>query len=214
MDINNAKSILSSSVKNIHSRFGKVTIENIEAEVINQSCLEILKHRRSNTASNEMAIVNSFAAAASELFKEYDKGRAAFAGMGVMANVSWEGMWDHLRNYFQKTHGTSIDNVEVENLTFYSSKHSRYEQDKFISESEVGRIINLTFSEKRKSIMVSIEPSLSPKPGNIIKQENRKSIYAGTDPDYCFTVEFDDFEEVSGFSMELVNRRVKVVYFE
>jgi hypothetical protein len=210
----NAKTILASCFQNINNRSGKLTIENVDAEVINHSCLQILQCRREGIETNEMGIIEAFTTAATELIPQYTKERSAHAFVGVMANCQWEGMWDHLRNYFQKTHGISIDGVESENLTFYSSKHKRYENGNLVSESEVPRVVNLSFTNGRNEVMVSIEPSLSPKPGVISKRAENVSVYNGTDPDYRFTIEFDEYEEIAGFILELVDRGVKIVYFE
>lgn len=211
---NNAVTILANSLQNIHKRTGQLTIANVEAEVINHSCFQILQCRRNGVMVDEMAIIDSFNQAALQLIEEFDEGKTLATTMGVHANLAWEGMWDFLRNYFQKTHGVSIDEAQSENQTYYSNKHARYENGTFVSESEVQRIVNLTFTNDRHEIMVTIEPALSPKTGIILTRESNKCIYNGTDPDYRFDIEFDEFDEVSLFTLYLVDRGVKIIYFE
>ena len=68
---------------------------------------------------------------------------AAF--IAIYQNISWAGMWDFLRDYFQKKHGESIDSIVGEPLIFYSQKHKRFENGVLISTSKVERNINLNF---------------------------------------------------------------------
>src|SRR5690606_41043408 len=60
--------------------------------------------------------------------------------------------------YFQKNHGIQIDEVETEPAIFYSTKHKRYENNSFVSESEVERTINLNFVDNKEELVVGIAP--------------------------------------------------------
>lgn len=211
MDIQKAKGILSQSITNLQSRRGQITIADVEAEVINNACLSILKNK---DIANSMSYANLFTKAASELIPQYSERESTSAMIGIPQNVQWEGMWDFLRNYFQKNHGIQIDNVETTPSIFYSTKHKRYENGVLSSESEVERTINISFINEKKEIVVSIEPALSPKKGYIISKNQNQMQFKGFDPDYLFTVTFDTFDEVETFVLEMPNRGLKIVYFE
>ena len=134
--------------------------------------------------------------------------------MGIQQNVLWDGMWEFLRDYFQKNHGIQIDDVETEPAIFYSNKHKRYENNSLVSESEVERTINLNFIDNKEVLVIGIAPSLSPKKSYKVERNGNSVKYKGDDPDYLFTVTYDDFDEVEQFVLEMPNRGLKIVYFE
>jgi len=231
MNKETAKQILSKSISNLQERRGDLTVGDIEAEVINNACLYILKNQKEKTQGSKtieemflgaldatkdfVPFAQAFTEAAMELFpRHYTEKEAIPATFGIQQNIAWEGMWDHLRNYFQKNHGIQIDNVETTPTTFYSTSHKRYENNSLTSESEVERTINLSFIDNNKEIIVSIEPSLSPKKGYLISQEDKELKYKGYDADYLFSIRLDDFDEVETFILEMPNRNLKIVYFE
>ncbi len=211
MDIQKAKEILSKSIQNLQTRRGQITMADVEAEVINNACLSILKNK---DIANSMSYANIFTTAATELIGQYSEREAVSAMMGIPQNVQWEGMWDFLRDYFQKNHGIQIDSIETTPTIFYSTKHKRYENGVMTSESEVERTLNISFINDKKEIVVSIEPSLSPKKGYVISKNQNQMQFKGFDPDYLFTVTFDTFDEVESFILEMPNRNLKIVYFE
>lgn len=106
MNIQKAKEILSKSIQNLQTRRGQITMADVEAEVINNACLSILKNK---DIANSMSYANIFTTAATELIGQYSEREAVSAMMGIPQNVQWEGMWDFLRDYFQKNHGIQID---------------------------------------------------------------------------------------------------------
>ena len=86
-------------------------------------------------------------------------------------------MWEFLIDYFQKNHGIQIDEGNYDTAIFYSTKHKRFENDELTSESEIERTIRLNFSKDKNEIVVSIEPSLSPKKAYIKTIESNKYIF-------------------------------------
>ena len=139
MNLETAKQILAKSINNLQNRRGQITLEDVEAEVINNACLAILKNNEIHKATEYASI---FSTAASNLISKYSQREISNALMGIPQNVQWEGMWDFLRDYFQKNHGIQIDNVETTPTIFYSTKHIRYENGNLITESEVARTID------------------------------------------------------------------------
>jgi len=231
MNKQTAKQILAQSMANLQERRGSVTSADLETEVINNACLVILKNQKEkmrqgksneemflgdlNATQDFIAIAQAFTEGAMELFPQnYTAREAVVATMGIQQNVLWEGMWDFLRDYFQKNHGIQIDDIETTPLIFYSTLHKRYENGNLASTSEVERTINLNFIENDEEIIVSIEPSLSPKKGYIISKNESQIIYKGYDPDYLFTINLDNMEEVETFILEMPNRNLKIIYFE
>lgn len=220
---------LRTSTDNLRKRRTVLTVPDIEREVINNACLLFLKMRRERgdkdwnarciygnaIVSNSEAIpyAEAFARAAMILFpQQYGMPEANAAVLSVPMNVSWEGMWDFLKDYFQKYHGISIDNNRNQPCIFYSSCHKRYEHDVLITQSKVPRTINVQFINDRDEIIVSIEPTLSAKTGYLIEGNDNFLVYNGKDPDYRFTLTFDDFEEIETFVLEMPNRELKIIY--
>lgn len=229
MDKNTAKNILGKGLQNIQNREGQLTLQDVEGEAINQACRYIIQNYSDQIESvhdiNQIGsvIMNNaqfqpialkFIDAATELFpNDYgdDERKAAFSG--IYSNISWAGMWDFLRDYFQKKHGEAIDDVESEPMIFYSKKHKRYENGSQVSESEVERNVNLNFFNNQSEVIVSIEPTLSAKKGFLISNTNNTLIYNGADPDYRFIIRHDKYDEVEEFVLELPNRALKLCYF-
>lgn len=231
MNIQLAKQILTKSITNLQNRRGQITLSDIEAEVINNACLYILKnHNEQVKKVNDVSqiglvfadnlrlhenIATFFIYAGIELFpNNYGSEEANHAKPSVIQNISWSGMWDFLRDYFQKNHGIQIDSIETSPSIFYSTKHKRYENGQLVSESEVERTINISFIKDKKEIIVSIEPALSPKSGYAISKSTNQLKFKGFDPDYLFTLNFDSFDEVEIFTLEMPNRNLKIVYYE
>lgn len=202
---------LSTSLFNLQQRKGQLTLAQVEAEVINLSCLEILKTRQH---LKMVEITEMFSRAAQHLIPQYTTDRAGIAQFAVMQNLGWDGMWEFLKNYFQSNHGFSIDGDESsETRIFYSSRHERYEMNKQVANTPAERTIDLFFSEERKVIVVNIQPTLSAKKGYLTENKESKLIYKGSDPDYRFTVILDEIDEVEKFILEMPNRNLRIEYF-
>lgn len=231
MDKERAKAILIQNISNLQKRRNQLFTEDLEAEVINSACLEVLKKRKEQTSQSSnieglfaaiitstediVPIAKSFTDAALELFPQnYTHREAIIALQGISNNVMWEGMWDYLRDYYQKNHGWSIDDVQTDNIIFYSSKHERIENGSLTSESQVARTININRIEDTDEIIVSIEPSLSPKKGFLKESEERMQIYNGYDPDFRFYIYYDEFGEIEKFILERTDRNLQLHYYE
>lgn len=211
MNKESAKQVLAQSITNLQNRRGQITMADVEAEVINNACLNILKNK---DTQNAIIYAQLFTESAQELIPQYSEKESMSALMGIQQNVLWDGMWDFLRDYFQKNHGIQIDDVETEPAFFYSNKHKRYENNSLVSESEVERTINLNFIDNKEVLVIGIAPSLSPKKSYKLERNGNSVKYKGDDPDYLFTVTYDDFDEVEQFTLEMPNRGLKIVYFE
>jgi hypothetical protein len=211
MNKESAKQVLAQSITNLQNRRGQITIADVEAEVINNACLNILKNK---DTQNAIIYAQIFTESAQELIPQYSEKESMSALMGIQQNVLWDGMWDFLRDYFQKNHGIQIDEVETEPAIFYSNKHKRYENNSLVTESEVERTINLNFIDNKEVLIIGIAPSLSPKKSYKLERNVNSVKYKGDDPDYLFTVTYDDFDEVEQFTLEMPNRGLKIVYFE
>lgn len=211
MNKESAKQVLAQSITNLQNRRGQITMADVEAEVINNACLNILKNK---DTQNAIIYAQIFTESAQELIPQYSEKESLSALMGIQQNVLWDGMWDFLRDYFQKNHGIQIDEVNTEPAIFYSNKHKRYKNNSLVSESEVERTINLNFIDNKEVLVIGIAPSLSPKKSHKLERNGNNVKYKGDDPDYLFTVTYDDFNEVEQFTLEMPNRGLKIVYFE
>jgi hypothetical protein len=203
---------LSTSLYNLQQRKGQLTVDQVAAEVINLSCLEILKNNRHKDSQD---ITLKYVNAARRLVPEYGEREGMHALMGVPMNVQWDGMWEFLRNYFMSNHGFDIDGDNTaETKIFYSTRHKRYESDQLVNDSEADRTIDLLLTENRKVLLVNIQPTLHAKKGYLTSRLDDRLIYTGSDPDYRFTIVLDEIEEVNKFILEMPNRSLRLEYFE
>lgn len=221
--------ILGKGLQNIQERQGFLSLQDVEAEVINQACKYIIQNFSNqvnavhdinkigtvimgNMKFQPIALV--FVDAASTIFpNEYGEKERTAAFQCIYSNISWAGMWDFLRDYFQKKHGVQIDNVKSEPMIFYSQRHTRFERGIQVSESVVERNVNINFFNGQSEIIVSIEPTLSAKKAYLFSNSNNILVYNGADPDYRFTLKLDKFDEVEEFILELPNRALKLCYY-
>lgn len=232
MNKESAKRILLDNVMNLQRRRTEVYTQDLETEVINAACLEILKNRKLQSSSSSslndsslrsftmnsnvdvIRIAQSFTEAALELFpNNYTSREAVVALHGIQINVEWDGMWDSLRDYYQRNHGISIDDVETETIIFYSTRHQRVENGITTSEIEVERTVKINKLQDGKEALFSIQPSLSPKKAKLVNKKENEYTYEGYDPDFRFYISFDNYDEVEKFVLERTDRGLKIIYF-
>ena len=213
---------------------GNLTLDEVEAEVINQACKYIIENHKDQLTTvsdiyqinsvldrNErfMPIVSVFTSAARTIFPDnYGQAETFAAINGIRQNIAWSGMWAFLVDYFQKKHGINIDDTMKAPITFYSTRHIRYENEIMVYDSAqqetkpVKRSVNFNFLNNKERLIVSIEPTLSPKSATLIKNYNNIYVYRGDDPDYEFEVHVNRFDMVEKFIFKMPNRNLKIVY--
>ena len=208
-----AKELLAASLQNLYEKRGQITMQDVEAEVINNACLHVLVNEHEEHAA---IYGQAFAEAASELIPQYSEQHVMNAIIGVQQNVAWDGMLDFLRSYFLKNHGVDIygGNENVSIKVFNSNLHKRYVNNQYMEESEVERIVNIEFSNDDREALISISPSLSPKKAALYHSKENTHTYHGTDPDYVFYISYDEFDEIEKFVLEMPNRGLRIDYFE
>lgn len=222
------KSKLREAFNNLIQRQSELTLEDIEPEIINQACKFIIEnHKEEINSVHDINLISSvvndnlkflpiakqFVDFGSENFPDYyTEMHQNVALSAICSNISWKGMWAHLRNYFQKKHGYSIDTVESKPTIFYSTSLSRFENDVKVNTSVVERNINVNYFNDRNEMIVSIEPTLSTKKGKLHSKDNNTLIYHGLDPDYIFYIKLDRYDEIEEFILELPNSKLKLVY--
>jgi hypothetical protein len=223
-----AKNILKESIRSLFLRKQQVTSTDLEAEVINLACLHIIKKRKQKLLSvkddteflnvmldsmkDSIPISKHFVDSALELYpNNYNSSHAINALQGIQNNITWDGMWDFLRTYFKEKHDYDIDNEVIKNYLFKSTNHSRYENEKLISSGPAEREIKIVFIGDLK-IMVSIDPTLSPKTAWFIGDKNSFShLYKGEDEDYQFILKYNS-NDLNSFTLILKSRQLKIVY--
>ncbi|MDD2987287.1 hypothetical protein [Flavobacterium sp.] len=123
MEKEKALSILKESLIDFSEKQKKLTIADLQNEVMNLVCLEILKKRKNNSTDLEkmvyafndfvMDIVpfsRAFTAAAQELFPiEYDISKTIFAIEAIKTNLLLDNSWELLREYFIEKHEHDIN---------------------------------------------------------------------------------------------------------
>ena len=126
MDIQTAKKKLEDSLSNLKRFKGHLNTSDIEADIMNVACLELLKENDSwiekgddNDSIMEIMYLNYmkysedvelFFDAASLLYPSIyrNPNKDIFVGL-VIKNATWSGMWDFLRKYFKDNHNHNIN---------------------------------------------------------------------------------------------------------
>lgn len=98
---------LGESILNLNNKKGKLTIEDIEAEVINYICLQLFLDNK-NTKKDYIEYSENYTKAARIFFPEYDSSHSAAAQSCVIQNMAWEGNFDFVKKYYLEKHGIQI----------------------------------------------------------------------------------------------------------
>ena len=125
MDIQTEKKKLEDSLSNLKRLKGHINTSDIEADIMNVACLELLKENDSwikkgddNDSIMEVMYLNHmkyskdvelYFDAASLLYPSIyrNPNKDIFVGL-VIKNATWSGMWDFLRKYFKDNHNRNI----------------------------------------------------------------------------------------------------------
>lgn len=218
-------------LKNIHDLFqkqGSISKEDLEAETINTACLDIIREFGSSISSTHniddlesyICINVSFSKyavfytkALHEFYpEEFSSEMAAVLTMLIIQNISYAGMWDFLRNYYQEKHQWAIDNTEVDIEIFDSGCHQRYQWGIPDEPTPAIRKVILNFTNERKDMTVRVEPTLSEKKAHLINRNGNEAEYKGYDPDYSFYIKYNNFGGIDRFIVEMHPRGIKIVY--
>ena len=156
MEKEKALSILKESLIDFSEKQKKLTISDLQNEVINLICLEILKkQKRKSTDWEKMLTANSesmldivpfskvFTEAAQELFpNEYDVSKVIFAVEAVKTNTFLDNSWELLREYFIEKHERDInDDLNLDNK-FLNQSNTMINQPLFMDMGEIIAINN------------------------------------------------------------------------
>jgi len=125
MNIQNAKNKLEDSLSNLKRMKGQLNTADIEADIMNVACFELLKENDSwlekgndNESIMEVMYLNHmrysedvelYFEAASLLYPSIyrNPNKDIFVGL-VIKNATWSGMWDFLKKYFKENHNRAI----------------------------------------------------------------------------------------------------------
>lgn len=231
MNREKARQILTQSITNLEKRKGGVTQGDLEAEVINNACLAIIKNQNDkigkgtnireilvgalNSSEDYHKIANDFINAANDLLPEYfDKEEAEIVLTGIEQNLAWDGMWEFLVDYFEKNHGIKIEEDEPPPVIFFSDRQQKYEEGELISETEDEKTIYISFSQNKKEVKVKIDHELPTKKGILVSKDGLSYIYKNEKLNYTFTIQYDDYEEVASLTINFEDEDLEVIYLE
>lgn len=231
MNKEKARQILTQSITNFEKRNGSVTQGDLEAEVINNACLAIIKNQNEkigngisikdllvgalNSSDDYYPIANAFINAAKELLPEYFSEEEAIVVMtGIEQNIAWDGMWDFLEDYFQSKHGIKIDDSETSTLIFFSERQKKYEHGFLIEDAKNDKTIYLNFDSKMEKILVSIDPDLPENEAILISKGKKIFRYRNEENSHIFSINFDDFDEVESVVLDLPDQNTEIIYLE
>lgn len=146
------------------------------------------------------------AMAIATIIKEYEWGLEYLKSDGLYELVT------RIENKISIAQKQKISNVSDKDIKiFISSYHKRYQWGEFIEQSAAFRNVELSFSNKRQNITVSIIPSLTPKTAQLLFNNGNCYTYNGSG--YSFVVHFNEFDEIEFFSLELLARNLKLEYY-
>lgn len=226
----NPNKILQNSIKNFQNKNNRLpTVAELEAEVINCACIYILKNYPSRvaqvsdvnliyTVSEEnfnkfQTIASDFTNAAILLFpNHYNEDLANIGNISIIKNISWSGMLDFLRVYYNDVHGVTIDNQSVNSETFISSKHDRLENRVKVSDALVRREIIMNFTNNKNKMLIEISPTMSPKNTYLINESDFTKKYKGDDPDFEFTLFYNNSGKVNKLVFERLDMNTIWIY--
>jgi len=125
MDIQSVKKKLENSLSNLKRVKGQLKTSDIETDIMNVACLELLKENDSwlrkgddNDSIMEVMYLNHmrysedvelYFEAASLLYPSIYRNpkKDIFVGL-VIKNATWSGMWNFLKKYFKDNHNITI----------------------------------------------------------------------------------------------------------
>jgi len=99
---------LQKSILRLNEAKGQLFIQDIEAEVINFTCVQLFKDNKTEIF-DFMDYVNKYCEIAEDLFPEYNASHSTAAQMSVIQNMEWAGMKNFLKDYYRKNHKISIN---------------------------------------------------------------------------------------------------------
>ena len=231
MNIDKARQILTQSITNLEKRKGGITQGDLEAEVINNACLAIIKNQNEkmgrgnsireillgaiNSSQENQVIASSFIGAARELLPEYfSEAEAESAMISIEQNLSWDGMWDFLTDYFRENHGMIIEDDESIPVIFFSERQETFEDGILLMTTEKEKTIFINFSKDHHQVTVKIDPDLPLQEGILTAREGRVLKYKNKEKHYFFTIHYDEFNEVKSFVFEDFENHTEIFYYE
>jgi hypothetical protein len=231
MNREKARQILAQSITNLERRNGSVTQGDLEAEVINNACLAIIKNQNKkigngksirdilvgalNSTDDYYPIANAFINAAKDLLPEYFSDEEETDVMtGIEQNIAWEGMWDFLVTYFRTKHGIKIDEGETSVVIFFSERQQKFEDGFLTEDTKTDKTIYLKFDVKKEKLTVSIDPGPSEFEALLIDTDDETFRYRGKQNNYIISVNFDDYDEVESFVLDMPEQNTEIIYLE
>lgn len=173
MEKNIAKQILSQSIIDLQRKNKNIQLANLEAEVINLTCLAILKKQKELKYRGTVfpydfkeKAIKSFTEAAMDLFPSYTFRNAAINQFGINQNLNWDGMWGFLRDYFQKNHDIDINDIEKIESMFHNSVNQtliQYPLDDFDAFTRFNEKWYRTLSRDEKNLIATESDNLNNK---------------------------------------------------
>ena len=179
---------LYNSLLDLETRNGKLTYNDISAEVINNACLDILRERRKKNLNNvfEEAIISAYLTSANKIIPSFDEKYLTIANHGIRSNLEWSGMWYFLKQYFEEKHSVYIDKVN-EIKKFISTKHTRFENEILIGVYNDLREVVIEYLSLHE-IIISIKPNVGPKRAKFTSSVSGIKMYTCEDDDYSFHI--------------------------
>lgn len=218
-----ARRLVINSLNDLKTRNVYLSADDIAADVINVACKWILEQfpiRPKIQSSPQIDFVDNYmkfhdiaAVFPNSIGNEYPniKQNAENIVQNICLNLGWRGMPTFLDDYFYKKHGITNDSSK-EIKIFMSTYHKRYQFGQYIEQSAVPRKVELSFSNGGQNLGVSIIPSLSYKSAQLQSQQNNCKIYNGEG--YRFVIYFDNLNRIRLFSLELLERQLKIEYYK
>lgn len=194
---------LTNSFSNLISKKGRITISDIQLDVINWACHEIISERNKNigtgntininaiiqSAQDTIPIANTYTSAAKLIIKEYTDVHALHDIQEIQFKSTWAPMWDVLRKYFKEIHEISIDNVSLTNYNFKPKRFKRILNGEITEESGFSYELNIEFQNDKKQLTLTLPMGV--KTGCVIKTNELSDYYIGDEEDYNIEIFYE-----------------------
>lgn len=194
IDKDKVKDQLIKSFSSIKSRKGVISIDDVKLDVINHACYFYLLNKNNNQYVDINIIADAFINVASEIVVAYSISEKFHSKQEILLKYEWPPLWDVLREYFQETHGFSIDNNKTSSIIYRSNWFKRMQNEIATQDFKTDIDLNITFigSDRNK---IKIVLPMGVKTGVLEKREDYVDYYKGDELDYNIFLEYSEKEK-------------------
>lgn len=197
--------------RDIHNKY-ILSDEEATTIVINLAYREVLDNRKKGIDGTEELVFLNYYGGLTEILPNMERFVTMYPG--YVATLQWDGIQDFLREYFLSKFDEKIDDEDYDQMSFFSSRHKRYENDILVSDDYANRKVSFIFTSNQDSCLIGINPTLSEKKTYRTEINGNQHVYVGSDPDFKFIIHYDIYDNIEHFTFIRTDRNLRFEYFE